>query len=176
MATATPTPTATERLATARVELDAAVADREGRAQFFADEISGATGTLGDPDASFNTVHYGARPRGTEIEVVTLDGALAGASRPPAVVKIDVEGAEVRVLQGAGNLLEKHRPILFFETFEHRDEILAILTSLNYVVFDSERRARLVPETLNFMALCLERTPAPVISTLCALGCPLLET
>ncbi len=47
------------------------------------------------------------------VEVTTLDAELAG--REPRVVKIDVEGAEVDVLEGARELLARARPILIFE-------------------------------------------------------------
>ncbi len=52
-------------------------------------------------------------PEYIDVEVSTLDEELAGMS--PAVVKIDVEGAELAVLQGAGGLLERARPVLIFE-------------------------------------------------------------
>lgn len=45
------------------------------------------------------------------VKVVTLDDLLqAGDIRPPKLLKIDVEGAEYDVLQGAGDLLQRHRP------------------------------------------------------------------
>ena len=49
-----------------------------------------------------------------EVEAVRLDDDLSD-DVVPAVLKIDVEGAEVKVLRGAANMLSRYRPILLFE-------------------------------------------------------------
>jgi FkbM family methyltransferase len=53
------------------------------------------------------------------VEAVTLDGALAELG-PPRLVKIDVEGAEGEVLDGAAELLERHGPIVLCEVHLER--------------------------------------------------------
>lgn len=52
-------------------------------------------------------------PEYIDVEVSTLDIELAGVA--PAVVKIDVEGAELAVLEGGRELLARARPLLIFE-------------------------------------------------------------
>lgn len=52
-------------------------------------------------------------------EAVTLDGYVSDQQLGNIdFVKIDVEGAELLVLQGAGNLLQEQSPILFFEMWD----------------------------------------------------------
>jgi FkbM family methyltransferase len=52
-----------------------------------------------------------------DVEIVTLDESLR--SEPQVdVIKIDVEGWESRVLQGASETIGRHRPILYVETLE----------------------------------------------------------
>jgi FkbM family methyltransferase len=51
-----------------------------------------------------------------EVSVVTLDGVIAQRQlRPPSLVKIDVEGAEIDVLTGMQATLREHRPIVIYE-------------------------------------------------------------
>ena len=54
-------------------------------------------------------------PRGElAVKIERLDDALPGDFRP-ALIKIDVEGAELLVLRGAIRTLERHRPVVVFE-------------------------------------------------------------
>jgi FkbM family methyltransferase len=53
------------------------------------------------------------QPEYISVRVSTLDAELAGMT--PRVVKIDVEGAELAVLEGALSLLRGARPVLIFE-------------------------------------------------------------
>jgi FkbM family methyltransferase len=61
-----------------------------------------------------------------EIPTVTLDRCIYGENglRPPNVIKIDVEGAELLVLRGATRTLTEYHPWLFIEihgTEQHRE-------------------------------------------------------
>jgi len=148
-----------------------AVAECSGRAAFFVDDIAGATGSL-EKSQSFNFHHYGHRAPEIEVETVSLDDFLARGQTPPSLMKIDVEGAELRILQGGAGVLRDHRPILFYESFNHRAEIMALLKGYGYLVFESDRYQAIVPETTNFIALPPDCAP-PVMSALGALGYPI---
>ena len=50
-----------------------------------------------------------------QVSCVTLDGILANGARPPRVMKIDVEGAGLGVVEGGCALIEAHRPAIYFE-------------------------------------------------------------
>lgn len=49
-----------------------------------------------------------------EVEVQALDASLPG-DFVPAFVKVDVEGTELEVLEGSGDLLATHRPVVALE-------------------------------------------------------------
>jgi FkbM family methyltransferase len=52
----------------------------------------------------------------TEVKVWKADTVIGkGGCQPPAIMKIDVEGGEHQVLQGASRLLEKEKPLIAME-------------------------------------------------------------
>ncbi len=149
-----------------------AVSDQVGRTTFFADEISRATGTLEPAAGAFNTTHYGAVPRGIEVETVTLDHLIAEGWPAPLVVKIDVEGAELRVLRGGQHLLAQHRPILLLEIFGDRPQTFGLLNEFGYDCFDSDRRTPISAETVNVLAVARDLDQR-VADVLAGLGYPI---
>lgn len=136
-----------------------AVAEKSGRAGFCVDDLAGATGMLECDEESFNQRHYGMAPRRIEVETITLDDFIRDRP-PPDVMKIDVEGAELRVLRGAARLLAQHRPVLFFESFEHGADILEQLKPLGYMAWDTDERSDITGRTVNFIAFVPEARPA----------------
>lgn len=72
-----------------------------------------------------------------KVRTVALDALVAsGQLAAPAVIKIDVEGAELFVLRGARQLLAAHGPKLFMEIHSHAlgRDCRALLTELGYTV------------------------------------------
>ncbi len=149
-----------------------AVAEKTGHAAFFSDPLSGATGALETSEKTFNALHYNVDAERIEVETISLDDFLPTRKAAPALVKIDVEGAELRVLQGARGLIAEHQPILFFESFEHGAELVGLLRQGGYQCFDSDRRQNVMKETLNFVALVPARRPGAT-QALRRLGYPL---
>jgi FkbM family methyltransferase len=88
------------------------------------------------------------------LDTVLLDG---GGARPPDVVKIDVEGAEVEVLQGAGETLRRCRPLLLVELHGTNRAVADLLSEAAYemVVLGSAAR----PEDASWEAqiVCVPR-------------------
>lgn len=92
-------------------------------------------------DASgFACVADAQTPGAAPIEFTTLDDEWRRTGESPAVVKIDVEGAEAEVVRGAGALLREVRPLLFLELHldllerrgESIDALLAQITAAGY--------------------------------------------
>src|SRR5262245_59824225 len=64
--------------------------------------------------------HY----RKLRVPLRTLDGLIAaGAVAPPDVIKIDVEGSELNIFQGADAMLQAHQPSIVFEADENMDRM-----------------------------------------------------
>lgn len=70
---------------------------------------------------------------GLRVDAVSIDD-VARTERPPDLMKIDVEGAEASVLEGANETLERSRPhvLLSIHTEEARRRSLAILRQHGY--------------------------------------------
>ena len=63
-------------------------------------------------------VGYGGYSAVTAVQAAAIDD-LVSAGQPIHLVKMDIEGAELRALQGMKRLLESQRPRLIFEFFPH---------------------------------------------------------
>ncbi len=92
-------------------------------------------------------VHSFAKVIGTEtVRTMKLDSFLKHEHVGPiGLIKIDVEGAEALVLQGASSLLSQDpAPLILFECWEGRCEVaLRLLTDHGYVVSDASHDMKL---------------------------------
>ena len=82
-------------------------------------------------------INYGGRSLeddlGTdEIEIRTLDSF----NLNPHLIKIDVEGYELKTLQGSIQTLKSHHPVIIFECFESQQkEVFQLLDDIGYEIF-----------------------------------------
>jgi FkbM family methyltransferase len=141
--------------ASARVwTLSCAVSSDQGLAEFITPErVRSGSHLASSPGAGPELV--GRMQASHPVLTVSLDWLLERRRRPD-VIKLDVEGAELAVLQGAAALLRTHRPRLLIEVFEaSADAVTVLLQAAGYELFDfssgwSARRpvARAVYQTL----------------------------
>jgi FkbM family methyltransferase len=116
------------------------------------------------------------------VDLTTLDSLAEEWQIEPDVVKIDVEGAELLVLQGGTGTLQRHHPAVLAEMLRihsaafgyHPNEILDLMASLSYRCFASsgnrwDHFTTMTPETVetNFLFLHAGRH-ADLIATLSA--------
>jgi FkbM family methyltransferase len=114
------------------------VGDRAGT-RLIAEDALGFAGPADDQDAD-----------AVPVEFTTLDEEWRRTGETPAIVKIDVEGAEAEVIRGASAMLRELRPLLFLElhmdALERRGEsvetLLSQLTSCGYRFTEPDGRAR----------------------------------
>jgi FkbM family methyltransferase len=91
-----------------------AISDHVGRAKFYSDSFNWGKHSL----SSENVTAFDERGETIDVETTSLEVALASAhERKVDVLKIDAEGAEARVIQGAGTILNNPEIILFVEVW-----------------------------------------------------------
>lgn len=123
-----------------RVE-EIALADRTGKAE------------LSVPERRYNTTIVGAdtAERLLTAPVTKLDQWVTDNAVVPDVVKIDVEGAELEVLEGMTETMQQHRPTIVCEVEgrerERTEEILSTMERQGYELLKlPERESYTVPE------------------------------
>ncbi|MFO0807413.1 MAG: FkbM family methyltransferase [Gemmataceae bacterium] len=92
-----------------------------------------------------SAANMSGRPSVHEVRCVVkrLDDVYTTLSAGPDVMKVDVEGAELFVLRGAVECLNRHRPVVFCEMLRkwaakfnyHPNDIIDLLRSLGYTCF-----------------------------------------
>jgi FkbM family methyltransferase len=95
------------------------------------------------PDIDYSTpgnyggVSVGQFPQGHVIQKIPLDDFLFGKIDKLNFIKIDVEGMEEQVIEGAKKLITQHQPFLYVENdrIEKSRNLIELLWSLNYKLY-----------------------------------------
>jgi FkbM family methyltransferase len=117
-----------------------AVGDKDGEELLQVDDVMSATASLDrltDGDPSYGRKTYGLPPLTERVRIARLDTLIAQGLPPPQVMKIDVEGAEIWVLEGASKTLTEHRPGLAIELhgLDKAEGVLDLLDRHGYQAF-----------------------------------------
>jgi len=99
------------------------------------------------------------RTRATvEVDVVAIDDLVAeDRIRPPDLVKIDVEGAEIDVLEGMRRTLAEHRPAIVCELHGTAAEFVETMDGLGYAVSNLEGKESVLAGPPSVHALATPR-------------------
>lgn len=111
------------------IPLNLAVSDKKGISEFYL-----ANKGLGTASSLFEIKEHSKK---VKVKTDTLDGIIKDLEiKKIDLIKIDVEGAEPRVLRGALDILKKDKPKVVFEALnkERFDECKKILKKFNYKI------------------------------------------
>ena len=93
-----------------------------------------------------------------EIEIVAIDDLVAdGRLRPPQLVKIDVEGAEIDVLAGMRKTIEQHRPAIVCELHDTGAAFVETMEALGYETSNLDAKQSLIDAPVSTHALATPR-------------------
>ncbi|HAN45177.1 MAG TPA: hypothetical protein DCQ32_01335 [Cyanobacteria bacterium UBA8156] len=134
----------------------AAVCDRHGGNVSLS--LLGEDGNSCSNSLMFSGTTVAASPKTSQsmdVPAISLDGLWQERGQVPTVIKIDVEGAEWLVLQGATTLLQqKNAPILILAVhpfwLAHPDEVVAIQTHLEALGYSLQDGQGHRPERLGY--------------------------
>jgi FkbM family methyltransferase len=126
------------------------------------DDVSGMNGLIGGR----------SKMREAQVETTTIDHVVAQLGRVPDLIKIDIEGAELRCLKGARKLLFEHKPVIFLsvhprqmeELGDSTHELEVLLKGLDYEIWDSAKKNK-IQEPLVFGEYRLEKRESTATST-----------
>jgi len=92
-----------------------------------------------------------------EIEIIVGDTVLA--DEPVALIKIDTEGMELRVLRGLTETITRHRPVIFVEVLDTQiAEFEGWCAAMNYRAAETYKR---YPENTNYLVVPADAAPTP---------------
>lgn len=127
-----------------------AVSDKQEITRFFRTQSNNSGG--GSLAAQGKRTQSGQE---VEVETVTLDACILQKPGPPVgLVKLDIEGAELKALRGATQILQRDRPILVLEAsptwiqaFDYTyQDLHAFLCAHDYTIYLIDHQGKLVPE------------------------------
>ncbi len=132
--------------------VQAATSNESGSVTFYKDDLTGATGSLvRSGKDSFITVHHKQKPCAISVRAITLDELFPVDSAD--LIKIDVEGAELKTLRGGEAMLSRSHPALMFECDQDQEVISVFLQRHGYHFFDMETLASIDAIPHNCLAL-----------------------
>lgn len=116
-----------------------AISDSTGEVTLWASGVN-AGNSLNYESAVINEKYTGIDTMPYVINQTTLDNYCFSKNIIPSVIKIDVEGAELKVLYGAKRILSKYRPFIFLEMHPfhlpksggNSDELLEFMKHIGY--------------------------------------------
>lgn len=118
-----------------------AVSDADGELPFYVEAFSGQNNSLIEnfQGLSLNSSHANVESHYETIivDVITLDTYTEEIS-DIQFLKIDVEGAELKVLNGAKHTIQRFQPIIMVESVFNNQSILNFFRDIDYVLFSPE--------------------------------------
>jgi FkbM family methyltransferase len=122
--------------------IEKAASDTNGMLTFYIENLTGQNNTLvkdydvftANSEVSFVESSY----QKVEVESVRIDDFILENKIFPNFIKIDVEGAELMVLQGMTECLKNIKPILMVELTNNNKDVIDLVKSYGYEVYNPE--------------------------------------
>ena len=132
--------------------LPLALSNESRQASFLQDELTSATGTLEDGTKPWVELYLNGSAKKIVVGTTTID-KVTKESSVPSLIKIDVEGHELEVLDGAKDTLNQVTPSLIIESFPPKQKtVIKLLLSRGYEIIDADHSCHVNEFTQNLFA------------------------
>jgi FkbM family methyltransferase len=129
-----------------------ALSNQLAEISFYQDTLTSATGCVAGKDKPWIEQYLNSSANEIQVRTETLDSVVRHDSTP-SLIKIDVEGHEIEVLQGGRNTLSEAKPLLIIESFPPKQStVLSLLNKHGYHSIDADRHVSMNPKTTNLFA------------------------
>ena len=129
-----------------------ALSNQTDEVSFSQDPLTSATGCIRGEEKPWVEQYLNGSTNQITVNTRTMDSAVDD-NKIPSLIKIDVEGHEVEVLEGAINTLSDAKPLLIIESFPPKQEkIISLLQTYGYNLLDADRRCPVNSKTNNLFA------------------------
>ena len=126
-----------------------ALSNKSQKVCFFKDTITSATGNICSSEKPWIENYLGTNVSKISIETKRLD-SFKGEELVPSLMKVDVEGHELEVLEGALAIVVQTKPIMIIESFPPKQKnVLNLLNQYGYKVYDADYSCAINKNTLN---------------------------
>ncbi|SIN91899.1 methyltransferase, FkbM family [Singulisphaera sp. GP187] len=135
---------------------ECAIGAAPGIAEFSIDAATGATGRLGTELTASELAVGTGKVQVVETRVETLDSLCEVYQVTPSFIKIDIEGDEIKALEGATRILRTARPVIVSELSGLGGaEVIQLLSREKYRMWDLESSQIVGPEDRPFMIVAI---------------------
>jgi FkbM family methyltransferase len=129
-----------------------ALSNQTDQISFCQDPLTSATGCIKGEEKPWIEQYLNGSTNQITVNTRTMDSEVDN-NKIPSLIKIDVEGHEVEVLEGAVNTLSKKKPLLIIESFPPKQEkVISHLQAYGYNLEDADRRGPVNSKTNNLFA------------------------
>ena len=129
-----------------------ALSNQTDEVSFSQDPLTSATGCILGKEKPWIEQYLNGSTNQITVNTRTMDSEVDN-NKIPSLIKIDVEGHEVEVLEGAVNTLSKKKPLLIIESFPPKQEkVISHLQAYGYNLEDADRHSPVNSKTNNLFA------------------------
>ncbi len=141
--------------------IEKAAGNINGQASFFLEDLTGQNNSLVRDYEIFQNNATRSRWSGgyseVTVDVVRLDDYLPAHDVQPDFIKIDVEGAELEVLEGLTGILERAQPLLMVEVTRNHAALCSLLANYGYELFNAALEPQRDPAAIHLNVFCFHR-------------------